>query len=298
MSDNLHIEPFFHETTGTWTYVIHRHGGSDGRHDAIVIDPVLDYDPKSGAASIESLRPVQDYIAKKNLCVHRILETHAHADHLSSAQVLRASTGATVGIGDGIRSVQDHFAGVFGIERDNPALRDAFDVTYADGDVIEAGYLRITVLATPGHTSDSLSYAIEGHVFIGDTLFAPDVGCARCDFPGGSVDDLYASIQRLYAMDDATVLHLCHDYPPAGRERCSTVSVDESKRDNLMLRGDTTLEDFRQARLARDATLPAPTLLYPSLQVNIRGGRLPPPRENGQRYLCTPVQGELPVALD
>ncbi|MDI1251776.1 MBL fold metallo-hydrolase [Thermomonas sp.] len=296
MTDTLHIAPFFHEGTGTWTYVVHRDG--DGEHDAIVIDTVLDYDPKSGKAGVDSLRVVQDYIAKKSLRVHRILETHAHADHLSSAQVLRAATGASVGIGDRIRKVQDHFASVFGIDRDDPALRDAFDATYADGDVIEAGNLHLTVLATPGHTSDSLSYAIEGHVFIGDTLFAPDVGCARCDFPGGSVDDLYASIQRLYAMDDATVLHLCHDYPPAGRERRSEVSVGESKRDNRMLRGDTTLEDFSQARRARDAQLPAPVLLYPALQVNIRGGRLPPARENGQRYLCTPVQGDLPAALD
>ena len=292
MTDNLHIKPFFHEGTGTWTYVIHR------RADAVVVDPVLDYDPKSGEIGIASLHVVQDYLAEKNLRVHRILETHAHADHLSSAQVLRAATCASVGIGEGIRKVQEHFAGVFGIERDDPALRDAFDVTYADGDVIEAGALQLTVLALPGHTSDSLGYAIDGHVFIGDTLFAPDVGCARCDFPGGSVDALFASIQRLYAMDDATLLQLCHDYPPAGRERRSEVSVGESMRDNRMLRGHTTLEDFRQARVARDATLPAPTLLYPSLQVNIRGGRLPPPHENGGRYLCTPVQGELPAALD
>ena len=292
MSDSLHITPFFHNGTGTWTYVVHR------VHDAVVIDPVLDYDPKSGRAGTDSLRVVQDYIAEKNLCVHRILETHAHADHLSSAQVLRAATGASVGIGNGIRSVQDHFAGVFGIEREDPALRDAFDVTYADGDVIDAGNLRITVLALPGHTSDSLGYAIEGHVFIGDTLFAPDVGCARCDFPGGSVEDLYATIQRIYAMNDATVLHLCHDYPPVGRERRSDVTVGESKRDNRMLRGDTSLEDFSAARRARDAQLAAPVLLYPALQVNIRGGRLPPPHENGQRYLCTPLQGELPAALD
>lgn len=292
MNDTLHIMPFFHEGTGTWTYVIHR------AHDAVVIDPVLDYDPKSGKVGIDSLRIVQDYIAEKSLRVHRILETHAHADHLSSAQVLRAATGASVGIGDGIRAVQEHFAGVFGIDPNDPALRDAFDVTYADGDVIEAGSLHITVLALPGHTSDSLGYEIEGHVFIGDTLFASDVGCARCDFPGGSVDDLYASIQRLYVMRDATVLHLCHDYPPAGRERRSEVSVGESKRDNLLLRGDTSLEDFRYARLARDAQLAAPVLLFHALQVNIRGGRMPPARENGLRYLCTPVQGELPAALD
>ncbi len=292
MTDTLHIQAFFHEGTGTWSHVVHRDG------DAVVIDPVLDYDPRSGKVGVDSLLLVQDYIAGNNLRVHHILETHAHADHLSSAQVLRAATGASVGIGDGIRTVQAHFAGLFEMDPGDPALCNAFDATHADGDVIEAGSLRMTALALPGHTSDSLGYAIEGHVFIGDTLFAPDVGCARCDFPGGSVDDLYASIQFLYAMDDATVLHLCHDYPPPGRERRSEVSVGESKRDNRMLRGDTTLEDFGMARRARDAQLPAPVLLYPSLQVNIRGGRLPPARENGQRYLCTPVQGELPAALD
>ena len=292
MTDSLHIAPFFHESTGTWTYVIHRDG------DAVVIDPVLDYDPTSGTVGIDSLLVVQHYIAENELCVHRILETHAHADHLSSAQILRAASGATVGIGDGIRNVQDYFADVFDIARDDPALHDAFNVTYADGDVIDAGNLRLTVLATPGHTSDSLSYAVDGHVFIGDTLFAPDVGCARCDFPGGSVDDLYASIQRLYALGDDTVLHLCHDYPTAGRERRSEVRVEESKRKNIMLRGDTTLEIFRIARHARDAQLAAPVLLYPALQVNIRGGRLPPPRENGQHYLCTPLQGDLPAALN
>jgi glyoxylase-like metal-dependent hydrolase (beta-lactamase superfamily II) len=285
MTDPLHVESFFHEGTGTWTHVVHRGG------DAVVIDPVLDYDSKSGRIGTDSLRVVQEYLAGAGLHVRRILETHAHADHLSSAQVLRAATGAPVGIGDGIRQVQAHFAGVFGIDRDAPALRDAFDATFSDGDVIEAGALRFEVLATPGHTSDSLSYSIEGHVFVGDTLFAPDVGTARCDFPGGSIDDLYASIQRFYAMPDATTLWLCHDYPLGGRERRASLSVGESKRDNRMLAGDTSLDTFRERRSARDATLPAPVLLYPSLQVNIRGGRLPPAHGNLKRYLCTPLSG-------
>ena len=285
MASTLHIEPFFHAGTGTWTYVVHRDG------DAVVIDPVLDYDPKSGRIDAESLRAVQDYVAVNGLRVVRILETHAHADHLSSAQVLRAATGAPVGIGDGIRKVQAHFAGVFGIDPTDPALADAFDATYADGDVIEAGQLRFNVMATPGHTSDSLSYAIEGNVFIGDTLFAPDVGTARCDFPGGGIDDLYASIQRYYAMPDDTLLWLCHDYPQGGRERRANVTVGESKRDNKMLAGDTSLQTFRERRSARDASLPAPVLLYPALQVNIRGGRLPPAESNGLHYLSTPLQG-------
>jgi glyoxylase-like metal-dependent hydrolase (beta-lactamase superfamily II) len=176
-------------------------------------------------------------------------------------------------------------------------LVDAFDATFSDGDVIDAGTLRFEVLATPGHTADSLAYAIDGNVFIGDTLFAPDVGAARCDFPGGDADTLYASIQRLYALPDDTVLWLCHDYPPADREARSNVSVGESKRDNIMLRGDTRREDFVQRRRARDASLPAPVLLYPALQVNIRGGRLPPPQANGRRYLSTPLQTDLPAGV-
>jgi len=292
MTTALHITSFFHDASGTWTHVVQRDG------DAVVIDPVLDYDPKSGRIGIESLRMLQKHLADNGLRLRRILETHAHADHLSSAQALRAGTDATVGIGEGIRSVQAHFAEVFGIadDDDDGALRDAFDQTYVDGERIDAGRLQFTVLATPGHTSDSLSYAIDGHVFIGDTLFAPDVGTARCDFPGGSVDALYASIQRLHAMDDATVLHLCHDYP-AGRERRSNMTVGESRRDNRMLRGDTTLADFAQARRARDAQLPAPMLLFPALQTNIRGGRLPPPEANGMRYLKTPLSGEIPPSL-
>lgn len=291
MTEPLHVESFFHEGSSTWTHVVHR------GHDAVVIDPVLDYDPKSGRIGTDSLRVVQDYVANLGLQVRRILETHAHADHLSSAQVLRAATGAPVGIGNGIRQVQAHFADVFGIDRQDPALRDAFDATFADGDVIEAGSLRFEVMATPGHTSDSLSYRIEDNVFVGDTLFAPDVGTARCDFPGGGIDDLYASIQRFYALPDGTMLWLCHDYPPDGRERRASVSVGESKRDNRMLAGDTSLESFRARRSARDAALPAPVLLYPSLQVNIRGGRLPPADANGRRYLRTPLQGELEPAL-
>lgn len=290
MTTTLRIEPFFHAGTGTWTYVVHRDG------DAVVIDPVLDYDPKSGRIGTDSLRQVQDYVASSQLRVLRILETHAHADHLSSAQVLRAATGAPVGIGDGIRKVQAHFANVFGIEPTDPALASAFDGTFSDGDVIEAGALRFEVLATPGHTSDSLSYAIEGNLFIGDTLFAPDVGAARCDFPGGDPDTLFDSVQRLYGLPDDTLLWLCHDYPQ-GRERRSSVTVGESRRDNVMLRGDTGRDEFVQRRRARDASLPAPVLLYPALQVNIRGGRLPPAEANGRHYLSTPLQGELPAAL-
>ena len=284
MATDLHIQPFFHEGTGTWTYVVARGG------DAAIIDPVLDYDPKSGRLGSESIDAVLAHVRERGLTVRRVLETHAHADHLSGAQIARAATGAPVGIGEGIDRVQAHFARVFGIASDDAQLRDAFDARFTDGETIDAGALRFAAMATPGHTSDSLSYAIDGNVFVGDTIFAPDVGTARCDFPGGSIDALYDSIRRIYAMPDDTVLWLCHYYPPEGRERRASVTVGEQKRDNRMLDATTTREDFRARRSARDAALAAPNLLYPSLQVNIRGGHLPPADANGTRYLRTPLK--------
>ena len=293
MSDHdngeLAIRPFFHAPTGTWSYVASR-----GR-DAVLIDPVLDYDHRNGDVGTESARELLAYVAANGLTVHRILETHAHADHLTSAAFLRARTDAPVAIGRGIRSVQAHFAQVFELPGDDPALTGAFDQLLADGEVIEAGSLRIEVMATPGHTADSLSYRIDDNVFVGDTVFAPDVGTARCDFPGGSVEELYASIQRFHSLPDDTVLWLCHDYPPAGREPRARVTVAESRRDNRMLDGRTSLEEFARRRRARDAHLPAPNLLYPSLQVNIRGGRLPPPGDHGRRFLHTPLHVKAPA---
>lgn len=286
MSADLTIQPFFHDATGTWSYVVSRD------RDAVVIDPVLDYDHRSGHVATDSARQLLAYVVERGLQVHRILETHAHADHLTAAAFLRARTSAPVAIGAGIRSVQAHFADIFQLTTDDPALADAFQLLLADGDVIEVGALRLEVLATPGHTLDGLSYRIDGNLFVGDTLFAPDVGTARCDFPGGSVEQLYASIQRLYSLPDETVLWLCHDYPPTSRERRSHVSVGESRRDNGMLAGDTTAEAFSEARRARDAVLPVPNLLYPSLQVNIRGGKLPLAADNGRRYLHTPLNIE------
>lgn len=283
MIGSLTIEPFFHEDTGTWTYAV-----SKGR-DAVVIDPVLDYDSASGGIATRSAQLLLQYLHDNALKVHWILETHAHADHLSSAAFLRNQVGAGTAIGAGIREAQAHFAKVFELDSSTPALIDAFDHLLADGDIVEAGTLRIGVSALPGHTADCMGYWIGGNVFIGDSLFAPDIGTARCDFPGGSVEKLYNSIQRLYALPDDTVLWLCHDYPPAGRERRASVSVGESKRDNRMLAADTTRETFYATRRARDAILPAPRLLYPSLQVNIRGGHLPEATETGQRYMRTPI---------
>jgi len=283
------IQPFLHAGSGTWSYVVSRD------RDAVVIDPVLDYDAPSGRIGTDSARRLLQHVADLGLRVHHILETHAHADHLSAAAFVRTHTSAPIGIGSHIRSVQAHFADVFQMAADDPALADAFDRTLRDGDSIDAGALRITVMSTPGHTADGVSYRIDGSVFVGDTVFAPDIGTARCDFPGGSVEQLYASIQRLYALPDDTVLWLCHDYPPQGREARASVTVGESRRDNRMLRGDTSLADFCAARRSRDAGLPAPALLYPSLQVNIRGGRLPDTGSD-RIYLRTPLLVDADVA--
>jgi glyoxylase-like metal-dependent hydrolase (beta-lactamase superfamily II) len=277
------IEPFFHAATGTWSYLV-----AQGA-DAVVVDPVLDYDPASGGIGTTSARALLDVVAARGLRLHLVLETHAHADHLSAAAFLRARTGAAVAIGAGIRSVQAHFAPMFGWDPGEPGIRDAFDRLLEDGETIAAGALRVEAMALPGHTADSLGYRIGSDVFVGDTLFAPDVGTARCDFPGGGSDALHASIARLHALPAGTRLWLCHDYPPAGRARRSWVAVAESARDNCMCRAATPLAGFVAARQARAATLAAPRLLYHALQVNLRGGRRPPADAKGARFLRTPL---------
>ena len=269
MTPGLRIEPFHHPGTGTWSYLVHLDG------DAVVIDPVLDYDPATDRIGTDSARALLARISAAQLRLLRILETHAHADHLSAGAFLRAETGAPIAIGAGIRTVQAHFAPLYGRSPDDPELAAAFDDLLGDDQVLHAGALRIEAMALPGHTSDSLGYHIGDNVFVGDTVFAPDIGTARCDFPGGDARRLHASIERLHALPDDTTLWLCHDYPPAGRELRASVSVGESARDNRMLPRGKPVEAFVAAREARDAGLPAPELLQPALEANIRGGRLP-----------------------
>ncbi|WP_166212945.1 MBL fold metallo-hydrolase [Cognatiluteimonas telluris] len=269
MPDAIAIQPFFHPPTGTWSYIASR--GSD----AVVIDPVLDYDAGDGRTGTTAADVLLAHLDSQGLRLHYVLETHAHADHLSAAAYLTSRTGAQVAIGAGIRAVQAHFANGFGLRVDDPAFVDAFDRLLKDGDVLDAGELRIEVIATPGHTPDGLSYRMGNNVFVGDTLFAPDVGTARCDFPGGSVEQLHNAIQRLHALPDDTVLWLCHDYPPAGRAPRAWIPVAESRRDNTMAAARIAADAFHAARRARDATLSPPALLRPALQVNLRGGRLP-----------------------
>ena len=229
------------------------------------------------------------HCAAEGLRVHWILETHAHADHLSAAAWLKPRLGAKVGIGAGIRAVQSVFKPIFGIESDFPTDGSQFDRLFADGDRLTLGALEIEVIATPGHTSDSLSYRIGDAVFVGDSLFLPDAGSARCDFPGGDAGVLYDSIQRLFALPDQTRVFVCHDYGAGGRAPQAQTTIAEQKTGNIHARAAVSREDFVAMRRARDATLALPALILPAVQINIRAGELPPPDENGRRYLRLPL---------
>jgi len=276
---------FFDAPTGSWSYlVIDPHS-----RQAAIIDPVLDYDAaaaRTGTAGADRLLQV---VRERNLAVAWILETHAHADHLTAAAYLKAQLGAPLAVGAGICGVQQTFARIFNLGDRFATDGSQFDRLLVDGDSLPLGNLAIQVLATPGHTSDSVSYLIGGAVFIGDTLFMPDVGSARCDFPGGNAATLYASVQRLYALSDGTRLFVCHDYPPPGRQALCESSVAAQRAGNIHLQDGVDLDAFVALRTERDATLPVPRLLLPAIQVNIRAGQPPPPESNGVSYLKLPI---------
>jgi glyoxylase-like metal-dependent hydrolase (beta-lactamase superfamily II) len=277
------VGSFLHKDTGTWTHVVH-----DGEAAAIV-DPVLDYDAASARTSTTSADAVLAFVRERALRVEWILETHAHADHLSAAGHLHDVLGAPIAIGRGITDVQAHFKQVFGLGDDFVADGRQFERLLDDGDEFAVGSLRVRAIATPGHTRDGLTYVFGDAACIGDTLFAPDIGTARCDFPGGDAVQLYASIRRVLALPENTRLFLCHDYPPASREPLVATTIAREANDNVHIGGGVDEADFVAKRRARDATLPVPRLLLPSLQVNIRGGRLPPVDADGQRYLRLPL---------
>ncbi len=283
----LVINPFFHSATGTYAYLV----ADESSRDAVIIDPVLDFDPASGRVETLFADALLAEVHQRRLAVGWILETHVHADHLTAAAYLRAELpGARVGVGAGVTAVQSHFRGVFNLGADFPADGQQFDRLFADGERVDAGRLEIEVLATPGHTDDGVSYRIGDAVFVGDTLFAPDVGTARCDFPGGDAGRLYDSLQRLLALPPATRMFLCHDYPPGGREPMAetTVAAQRERNQHLIGRDRAAYVAFREQR---DAGLAAPRLLLPALQVNLRGGRLPPAEDNGTTYLKLPLVG-------
>ena len=279
------IAEFFDPVTGTYSYVV----SDPATRRAAIIDPVLDFDPSSGRTSAQGVERILEHLAAHRLALDWILETHAHADHLSAAALLRERTGAKIAIGAGITSVQRHFAGVFNLAGAFTPDGSQFDRLWRDGERFAIGDLAVEVLALPGHTKDSVGYRIADAVFVGDTLFMPDYGTARADFPGGDAGELYDSIQKLYALPPETRLFMCHDYPPQGRGPEAQTTVGEERGSNIHVGATTTREAFIALRTARDATLAVPRLLIPSIQVNIRAGATPPPEANGIAYLKVPL---------
>lgn len=281
------VTAFRHEPSGTWSYVV----AEPATKKCAVVDPVLDFDPKSGRSATTSAAAIAAFVRDRSLTNEWILETHAHADHLSAAPWIKAAVGGTIAIGEGIREVQLSFRSILNLEPEFAVDGRQFDRLLADGEDIAIGSLPVRVIATPGHTSDSLSYLVGDAVFVGDSIFMPDSGTARCDFPGGDANLLYASIRRLYELPGATRVFVCHDYRPGGREaRCETTIADE-RAANIHLKDGTGAEEFTAMRRKRDATLEMPALLYPAVQFNIRGGRPPPAEANGRSYLKLPLTG-------
>lgn len=281
------VDALFDPDTFTLTYVV----SDPETRDAVIVDPVLDYDPLSSRTSTASAEKLAALVVAKGLRVHWVLETHAHADHLSSSAWLKSRfPGTKVAIGERIRDVQAVFRGVFALPETFPVDGRQFDTLLADGEVLEAGSLRIETIATPGHTPACVTYKIGDALFTGDALFMEDYGTGRCDFPKGSADDLYTSIhERLYALPDATRVLVGHDYQPGGRALAYETTIGASKARNVQLSLATTRDEFVARRKGRDATLKAPRLLYPSVQVNIDAGKLPEEAANGIRYLRVPL---------
>ncbi|MFN9725973.1 MBL fold metallo-hydrolase [Acidovorax sp.] len=279
------IQAFFDEATWTVSYVVY---DAPGGHCAVV-DSVLDYDPKSGRTRTRSAQRVIDFVQSQGLTVAWILETHAHADHLSAAHYLRDTLGGQIAIGRGITQVQTVFKGIFHLESDFDTDGSQFDHLLRDGEAFRIGQLTARALAVPGHTPACMAYQVGDAVFVGDTLFMPDVGSARCDFPGGDAHALYQSVRRLLALPPETRLFMCHDYPPPGRAPAWETTVAAQRAHNIHLHDGVTEDTFVGLRQRRDATLEMPVLILPSVQVNIRAGEMPPPESNGVSYLKIPI---------
>lgn len=279
------IKAFFDQATFTISYVVHGEQGGP----CAVIDPVLDFEAKAARVSTVSAQLILDYVAEQDLVVDWILETHAHADHLSAAYWLKQQAGGKIAIGEGISGVQAHFAKLFNFGPEFAADGTQFDYLFKAGEHFTIGDLQGEVLFTPGHTPACVSYHIEDAVFVGDTLFMPDYGTARADFPGGDASALYQSIQKILALPAETRLFMCHDYLPNGRSPKWVTTVAEQRQYNLMVHDGVSEQEFVEARHAKDSSLAAPVLILPALQVNIRAGALPPAEDNGTQYLKLPL---------
>lgn len=285
MSSRFIIQAFHDRTTGTVSYVL----SDDATRSAAVIDPVLDFDYKSGSTATHSADAIVAHLQQNQLKVEWILETHAHADHLSAARYLQGRVGGRVAIGEHIRQVQAVFKKLYNLEKTFLPDGSQFDHLFHDGETFRVGALQVQALLVPGHTPADMAYLVGDAVFVGDTLFMPDLGSARADFPGGDARVLYRSMRRLLELPPATRMFVCHDYPPPGREAKWETTVAEQRAHNIHVRDGIGEDEFVAMRQARDATLEVPTLILPSLQVNVRAGQLPPADDNGVAYLRIPL---------
>jgi glyoxylase-like metal-dependent hydrolase (beta-lactamase superfamily II) len=282
----LLVTPVFHADSSSWSYVV----ADPQSLQAAIIDPVLDFDPKSGRTSTSSAQRLVDHIRSASFDVRWILETHAHADHISAGHWLKSKfPQAKLAIGEGICTVQETFRPIFNLGEHFPVDGSQFDHLFVDGERFALGALETDVIAVPGHTSDSVAYHVGDALFVGDSIFMPDGGTARCDFPGGDARTLYRSIQRLFALSEDTRIFVCHDYAPGDRAYACETTIAAQKAGNIHVRDGVSEDDFVALRNARDATLPMPTLMLPAIQVNIRAGQLPAPEDNGTRYLKLPL---------
>ena len=280
------VETFFHEPTFTATHV----AWCPETGTAAIVDSVRDFCHRSGRLTDEAAEEIAVFIRDKGLTVERILETHAHADHLSAAPWLKRALGGRIGIGAGIVDVQRAFAGVFNSGPDFSADGSQFDDLFGDGDSFDLGSLSVDVLHTPGHTPACVSYLIGDAVFVGDTIFMPDYGSARCDFPGGDAGMLYRSVRRLFDLPDETRVYLCHDYKAPGRAAFAwQTTIGDEKRHNIHIRDEVDEGSFVEMRTSRDRTLDMPLLIIPSIQVNMRAGYMPPADDDGTIYLKVPL---------
>ena len=280
------IKHFFDAPTFTFTYVVHDPETKLG----VVIDPVLNYEPAAGKCTTESVKHLVNYVESENISIEYLLETHIHADHLSGTSALKNAIGGKVGIGSQVVQIQETFADVFNVESSFTADGSQFDVLFEDDESFTVGKLQFKVWHTPGHTPACVSYLVEDSIFVGDTLFMPDYGTARTDFPAGSAQNLYHSIQRILSLPDQTRIFLCHDYGTESRpEVCEQTTVEAEKLHNIHIGHLTSEEQFVKLREARDAKLSTPALLYPSVQFNMRSANFPPAEKNGVEYFKIPL---------
>ena len=281
----MNVETFYDDQTSTFTYVLF----DPIAKESAVIDSVTDFDIFSGRTSTKSADKVIDFINQNGLKNKWILETHVHADHITAAHHLKCKIGGKIGIGSGIKTVLNTWLDVFETANDTPSDGSQFDVLFEEGDTFNIGEYEVKVWHTPGHTPACASFLVDGKIFVGDTMFAPHLGTARCDFPGGSAQQLYHTIQRFFTLPNDTTVYLGHDYPKQGELPVSTVTIKQAKETNAQIRPDVTLQEYVQKREARDATLAVPKLLLPAIQANLRNGQFGALSEGGKQFIKIPV---------